>query len=116
MTRSNTRSLLSFLPITLLIIVIALYSYGRARDVIFGPEIAITYPEDGSVLMDDLLVLQGNIKNAAFITLNGRQIFVDEEGTFNEKLLLHYGYNIIEIEAEDRFNQKEKKRLQVVYR
>lgn len=116
MTRYHTQSLFSVLPIFILVIVIAFYSYGRARNIIFGPEITITSPTNGEVLYDDVLTLTGTIDNAAFISLNGRQIFVDESGSFSEKLLLHYGYNIIEIEAEDRFNQTEKKRLQVVYR
>jgi len=118
MTRNRTKSIISFLPLFFIIAIIALHSYGRARNMLFGPEIKINYPSDGQVLFDDVLILSGEIKNAAFIRLNGRQIFVDSDkkGSFREKLLLHYGYNIIQIEAKDRFGQNEKKHLQVVYK
>jgi len=116
MTRQQAQSFISIIPIILFIAVICLYSYSRARNVIFGPEISIISPVDGEVFENDLVILSGEIKNAAFITLNGRKIFVDEKNLFQEKLLLHYGYNIIEIEVVDRFNQKKKEELHLVYR
>ena len=95
--------------------ILALYSFGRAGNLLRGPEIAILSPQNGESFKNDLIKISGNAKNAALIYLNDRQIFTDEDGSFGENILLHYGYNIIEISAEDRFGTRETKTLNITY-
>ena len=100
------------------IVVIALVSYGyfQSREYLRGPIIAITEPVDGSESTTSLIAIIGTAKNVSFLTLNGRQIFTNERGAFNESLLLSDGYNILTLEAKDRFGHKTEKRLELVYK
>jgi len=106
---------LRIIPIIMLMSVIMLYAYNRSKNLIFGPKIAIESPKSGTTFTNDLISLNGTITNASEIFLNDRQIFTDEHGNFSEEILLHYGYNIIEVAATDRFGHKKEHILQFVY-
>jgi hypothetical protein len=90
------------------------YGFYQLREFLSGPLVSIDEPADGAVFALPLITLSGRARNIAFITLNGRQIFTDGEGGISESLLLQNGYNIITIEAKDRFGHLVKKRLEVV--
>lgn len=87
------------------VIAIILYSVYQSRFLILGPEISIEYPQDGVTLSSPLLVVKGTIKNASFIYLNDKQIFVNKEMIFQELLQAHEGYNILTIRALDNFGR-----------
>lgn len=95
---------------------IAGYSYFQTRELIKGPRISISEPLSGSVVHSPLVGVEGIAKNISHIALNDRDIFVDEEGNFKEKLLVSYGYNIIEVQVKDRFGRESVKTIEVVYR
>lgn len=95
---------------------IAFYSFYQTRAIIKGPVVNIEYPADGGTLNIPSLNIKGSIKNASYITLNGRQIFVDENNLFNEKIILSLGYNVFEFELKDKFGRIEKKEIEVVYK
>ena len=98
--------------------VILLLSYGvfNARNLIIGPMIEIYSPSQNTETKENLLTIKGRAKNIAFLSLNSKQIFVDMEGLFEEKLLLSPGSNIIEIRAKDRFKKETLKTLKVYYK
>lgn len=102
--------------VALTILVIALYSYSRAEDIIRGPRIEVTAPLSGATLTDPLVEVTGTARNIVRISFNGRDIFVDEAGVFREKLLLPYGYTILTLTAEDRFGRKTEERIELVYK
>lgn len=91
------------------------YAIFQARKLIEGPELTITSPINGIVVHDDLVNIIGVAKNIREITLNDRPIFVDENGNFREKLLLYPGYNIIKLQATDKFGKQIKKEIQNVF-
>ncbi len=95
---------------------IGLYAYGQSREYIRGPRIVINEPKDGAVFSEAPIIISGNTQNVAYITLDGASIFVDSKGDFREKLLLLPGYNILTIEAQDRFGKKVAKTLELVYK
>lgn len=113
--RDKVRRSTNLVILLVLITVVVFYSYNRTRDIIFGPQIEVSYPHNGSVLTSDLIKVRGHVKNSSHLFLNDRKIFTDEDGSFEEELLLHYGYNIIEISALDRVGKTKDKILQVVY-
>jgi hypothetical protein len=103
--------LLFFLGLT-----IAGYSLFQSRHLIWGPQITIDYPQNGSTMTEPFLEVAGSARNIAYLDLNGRQIFIDEHGRFSEKLLLSYGYNIIAVHARDRFSRETNKTLELIYK
>jgi hypothetical protein len=97
-------------------LVVILYTISRFYTFLEGPSIRITSPSNGTTVNSRLLNISGSTTLISFITLNDRQIFIDQKGNLFEQLLLQDGYNIISIKATDRFGRKVEERLEVVYK
>ena len=108
--------LLRILVIVLLVAAIGGYAYYQSKDFLAGPEIVITEPENGTATTSPLIILRGRLHNIAYASLNDREIFINDRGYFEEKLLLYPGYNILSIKARDRFGHATEKRMELVYR
>ncbi len=95
-----------------------IFGYGafRAQNLVRGPDIGITSPQNGGTTTESLVQVEGFARNISFITLNGEKIFTDEQGIFKQKLLLSRGYNIMTLEAKDRFGRTAQKTLQITYK
>lgn len=76
----------------------------QARFLIEGPQIILT-EEPPRVENVRTITLTGTAKNIAEISLNGRQIFTDERGHFEEAVVLENGYTIVTIAAVDRYGR-----------
>jgi len=99
-----------------LIIFFALYGVVRAKNFIKGPEISISYPNNGEEVLSPEIEIKGKAKNISNISLNGRQIFTNDKGEFKEHLLLPPGYTIIEVKATDRFGREIGLRRGVIFK
>lgn len=108
--------ILSAVISVVIVIGLGIYGYLQSREYLRGPVIAINEPENGALFVFPLITIVGKTENAAFLTLNGKQIFTDEAGNFREQLLLQEGYNILAIDAKDRFGHTETKHLELVYK
>jgi len=101
--------------IVLIVAVVAGYSYFKFHDFLAGPIITLVSPIDGASLNKELVMVKGKAERISAIFLNGRKIFTDKTGAFNEPILLSAGYNMMEVSAEDQFGRKTSKKLQLVY-
>ncbi len=99
------RKILAYTVAIIVGIVLCFYVYHQAKTYLKGPQLVITSPSSGTSTDKALVNIQGKAQNISFLSMNGEQIFVDEQGIFNEKLLLVPGYNIIEVKATDRFGR-----------
>ena len=116
MPRLTLKNVLSFLVVAGFIGGIFYYAYFQARAIISGPQISVISPENGHTYTDPLVHVYGTTKRAKEITLDGREIFIDLEGNFGEKLLLAPGYNIIELAARDADGHSTKETLEIIYK
>jgi hypothetical protein len=91
------------------------YTIFNSRFIVQGPEIHLDQTGDVIKTTDRTLFLTGKILHSSFITINGRPIFIDESGNFNEKLLLSSGVSIIDIYAKDKFGKEVRKKIDVLY-
>ncbi|PIP55575.1 MAG: hypothetical protein CO183_02065 [Candidatus Zambryskibacteria bacterium CG_4_9_14_3_um_filter_42_9] len=98
----------------ILFILLVAYSLFQARALIIGPKISIESPADGKTVDDPLVVISGQSKNIAWLSLNDHQIFTDEEGEWSEKLLVSPGISIMTVKARDRFGRETEKNVQIV--
>lgn len=89
------------------------YALYQSRFLIFGPQIWIDTPLNGDRLESSLLVMEGRSRNVAWISLNDRQIFTDEEGKWNEELIVSRGISIMTLKASDRFGRETEKSVRV---
>jgi hypothetical protein len=97
-----------------LCLIVILYCIFQARFVLLGSGVRITYPENGALVAAPLLTVEGRAKNIAWISLNDRQIFTDENGFWQEKLMVSSGPSIITVKTRDRFGRVEERSIQVV--
>lgn len=70
-----------------------------------GPQLTVETPRDYTFIREPLITVKGEVARVAKIHLNGREIFSNEQGIFEEKLLVTPGYSIMTITAEDQFNR-----------
>jgi hypothetical protein len=63
-----------------------------------------------------LVQIKGNAKNATYISLNGREISIDKDGTFSESVALLPGLSVVTLDAEDKFGNQAEKQFEVVYK
>lgn len=109
------RTTIKILTILLFIVCMSGYSLYQARKVIEGPMIRIASPYDGTSTSTSMIDIQGTSSNIAFMYLNGRKIFTNDAGEFNENILLFPGHNVIELRAEDKFGKTTEHTL-TIYR
>ena len=86
----------------------------QARFVIAGPSITLT--DEPTILQHDQIVtILGKVEHVTSVTLNGRAIFIDNDGNFSESLVLENGYTIMTLAAKDRFGRKTTLERSFVY-
>ena len=99
------RQLVVAVGLLLAIAIVLGYIYFQSYDLIRGPVVEITSPENGAYIEESLLELTGTAKNITELTINDSPVFIDPEGNFKEELLLAAGYTILTIAASDRFGR-----------
>lgn len=104
-----------YIIILMIVIIIGGYTYYQTKGFTRGPILQIDYPSSGMTMEDSLVEIRGLVKNASYITMNDRQIFVDENGKLKENILLSLGYNIIEIKVKDKYEREKKEFLELIY-
>lgn len=116
MTRYHTLSLIKIAAIVIFVGGLIAYSLFNSRIFISGPQITITSPQNGASIEENRLVeVSGEATHISYLSLNDRQIYTDENGFFEEDLLLNVGYNVIQLKAKDKFNRSIERTIEVVY-
>lgn len=107
----------SIFRIVIIIGCVALFGFTlfQFRKIIEGPAIAAINVEDGQIVYSDTYMLEAEIHNAAFIYLNGRQVYTNKESVLREQLILFEGYNLIELRVNDKFNRQQVRTYRLVY-
>lgn len=113
MTR-NFASILKISLFVLLALIIIVYTGFQAQKLISGPIIDIYTPENGATYNQTLIEISGRARNISYLYLDDRPIFTDKDGYFKEKILLSPGYNVIKLDATDKFKSHTEKRLELI--
>ena len=100
---------------TIITLLILGYGLFQARNFISGPKISVFTPINGENVLDPLVLITGSASNITRISLDDRQIFVDKQGNFSEKLLVPAGYTIIKLAAQDKFGRTTQKLIELNY-
>ncbi len=78
----------------------------RIAGTLEGPNLSIAGIEDGQLLETPLVNLSGSSPHSRAISVNGKVLPSSTDGTFTDTLLLHQGFNILVVEAEDERGRK----------
>ena len=94
------------LAVTAAVILVGVWYVGyQARFLITGPQLSLVN-EPSIVQGERVIRLQGQARNITAIYLNGRAIATDNEGKFDEGVVLENGYTIVSLDARDRYGRK----------
>lgn len=107
----NVRNIL----VIVVFVFLVFYALYQARRFLSGPHVSITNPDEGALLRNGILVVRGSARNVAEIFLEGRRVFMDENGAFREELLLAPGSSTIEIRARDKFGRTVLEKRTITY-
>ncbi len=102
--RITLRLVLSVTLALLVLTAIVGYIGFQARFLILGPQITVN-EKLPMTTASSTVRLAGSTANITRLHLNGRQIFTDQEGYFDELVALTPGVNIITVSAEDRYGR-----------
>lgn len=91
---------------------IGVFAYMKLSFIIKGVNIEAQMQHEGS---SSLVTIYGNARNATYLSLNGREIFIDKDGTFSEKIALLPGFSVVTVDALDKFGNNKEKKFQVIY-
>ena len=112
---SNAKKIMKIGGFSIFFIFMIIYGILGSKDLIFGVKIRNVDLKDGATVTDNILKVTGTAKNAINLTLDGREITVDEQGNFKETIALLPGYNIINIKAKDKFGYVDEKNYKLIY-
>lgn len=111
---SKAARIIKWGPIVIFFGFIILYTIYGAKHLIFGIKIEDMSIVDGATVEDSAIQVTGVAKDAIKITLNGREITIDQQGKFNDIVALLPGYNILNIRAADKFGYMDEKNYQLI--
>lgn len=103
-----------YIVITVLVLGLILgYGLFQARKVIAGPEIKVTSIENDAIVSGPTVEIKGYATNVAFLYLDGKQIYTNDSGVFDEVTIVATGTNVLELEAKDKFGREVDKILTI---
>jgi len=96
------------LTLVLGIIVIALvfgYFWHQLSYLLNPPSVKITQPAPDLTINERFIEVSGQTESNVYLTINGKEVYVDDRGYFQSVISLESGLNILKIEAKDRFGK-----------
>ena len=111
---SSAKKIIKIAGLSVFFIFIIIYAILGSKDLIFGVKIRNVNLVDGATITENIIKLTGNAKNAINLTLNGREISIDQNGAFSETIALLLGYNIINIKVKDKFGHIDEKNYKLM--
>jgi hypothetical protein len=111
--KKSFKSLVRTGLIILLFLFIIIYARSRTSFLSQGVSLSVENLEDGQKFSSRVLNLEGTAKRAVMLTINNREVLIDENGDFKDTLILYPGLNILTIEARDKFENYKQLRYSV---
>ncbi len=113
--KHNSRKTLIFGVLGIFSFLILGYGYAKTRDLLSGTKLVVLEPRTGEVVKSEMITIEGEVGPIIHLEINGAQVLSGEGGRFEYKTLLAPGYNVIEIQAIDKFDREIRKTIEVVY-
>jgi transcriptional regulator with XRE-family HTH domain len=82
------------------------YLYREFRSFTAAPYLMITEPAANSTVASGDIVVRGRTDRGARLSINGQSVFVGDDGSFAEPLLLQPGLNMVSVVSVNRFDKE----------
>ncbi len=114
LTRTSYIRLLRIILAAVVVLIIVTYAIWRSLNYARGPEITITSPLNGSSVDSETVEIKGQAVRVNNLIMNGQAISVDQQGNFDETVIVFPGTNKITFKASDQFGRSTEKELDLV--
>ena len=112
---TDAKKIFRFAVFFIFFLCIIVYTFLRTKDLVFGVKIRDVNITDRAKMDKSVIEVKGNAKNALKLSLDGREISIDQNGNFDETIALSPGYNVVTIQAEDKFGHKDEKSYKLTF-
>jgi hypothetical protein len=92
---------------------IALFAYMKMSFVLRGVKLQANVERNGN---SPVVHVKGNAYGATYVTLNGREIYIEKDGSFTEDVVLLPGLSVLKLDTEDKFGNTALKKFELVYK
>ncbi len=79
------------------------YLWHQLSYLIYPPNLEITQPASDITVSSKIIELSGNTDPDVNLTINGKEVYVNQEGEFKSEISLDSGLNILRIKVKDKF-------------
>lgn len=87
----------------------------QLRSIIAPPDVIIFSPVDESMTAEAIAKVEGIVEKESTVFINGEQVVINEDHTFQKNVDLNKGLNIITIEAERRYSKQTRIERRVLF-
>lgn len=99
----------------LFLILVALYFWREISFLTKAPALEVSQPPIDITVTQKTFEVIGKTDSSAYLTVNGKEVYIDKEGNFKTEVSLSQGLNIIKIEAKNRFNKTNEVIRRIIY-
>ena len=107
----NMKWWIGIISCIILFVFIFIFSYEKMSFVFNGVKIEATIEPQAN---SSLFKVKGIASKAIYLSLNGREIFIDKDGNFSESIIILPGFSIITLNAKDKFGKTAEKQFKLV--
>ena len=111
--RKNIKWWVETISCIMLFSLIGIFAYTKMSFIVKGVQIQAKMESNAG---SSIVEIKGNAKNAVYLTLNGKEIYIEKNGDFSEPVALLPGLDVISINAKDKFGKSAEKKFEVVYK
>lgn len=91
--------------------IIGVFGFEKMSFVFSGVKIEATMEKQEN---SSLATIKGNASKAVYLSLNGREIFIEKNGDFSESIAMLPGFSIVTLNAKDKFGKTAEKKFEIV--
>lgn len=89
------------------VVLLAAFGYvaSQVSSVLTPPKLAVNEPSSDETISGNSIVVSGKAEVGADVSINDQAVFLDQNGQFNENVILSEGLNQIQITAKNKFDK-----------
>jgi hypothetical protein len=86
---------------------LSVFGYGiyKALPIILGPKVELSYPQNAEVVEGTTIPVRGTVTRVKTLYINSIPTAFTESGSFETRLSIYPGNNILVVEGYDRFGR-----------
>ncbi len=90
---------------------VGLYLYFSVDNFVSSPWVVVDEPAYGSTIENDKAIVRGKTRNNSRVFINEQQIFVNNDGVFENEINLTQGVNTINVRSINKFNKESNEQI-----